>query len=110
MKFCEKCGTVLVVKRKEGNKGWYCKKCNKFTPDKKAKSPTIKQKIEQKEEEIKVFTEEDQYEKYPIAEDIECPKCGNNKAYWVLQQTRGGDEPQTKFLCCTKCKYKWREY
>ena len=39
-----------------------------------------------------------------------CPKCGNTEAYWYMQQTRGGDEPQTKFLKCTKCGYSWREY
>jgi len=96
--------------KKNGNKkGWYCKKCDKFFSDEKAKKTTISEKIEQKDEEIKVFGEDDSYIQYPIT-DVKCGKCGNKKAYWVLQQTRGGDEPQTKFLCCTKCKNKWREY
>jgi DNA-directed RNA polymerase subunit M len=42
--------------------------------------------------------------------DEECPKCGNNKAYWVLRQTRGADEPETRIFECTKCGHKWREY
>lgn len=42
--------------------------------------------------------------------DEECPKCGNGKAYWVLRQTRGADEPETRIFECTKCGHKWREY
>lgn len=40
----------------------------------------------------------------------ECPKCGNNRAYWWLVQTRGGDESSTQFYKCTKCGYTWRLY
>jgi DNA-directed RNA polymerase subunit M len=99
----------LIAQKRNGEKGWYCRKCNKFFKDKKAKETRVSEKLEQTEEKIQVFNEDDGYKQYPIA-DVECPKCGNKKAYWVLQQTRGGDEPQTKFLCCTKCKNKWREY
>ncbi|HEV2427764.1 MAG TPA: transcription factor S [Acidimicrobiales bacterium] len=42
--------------------------------------------------------------------DEECPKCENPKAYWVLRQTRGADEPETRIFECTKCGHKWREY
>ena len=42
--------------------------------------------------------------------DEECPKCGNRKAYWVLRQTRGADEPETRIFRCTKCSHSWREY
>jgi len=39
-----------------------------------------------------------------------CPKYGNGEAYWVLRQTRGSDEPETRIFECTKCGHKWREY
>ncbi len=41
-----------------------------------------------------------------------CTKCGNNKAYWWVIQTRSSDEPPTQFFRCTngKCKHTWREY
>lgn len=42
--------------------------------------------------------------------DEECPKCGNKKAYYWMVQTRAGDEPETKFLKCAKCKHRWRDY
>jgi len=41
---------------------------------------------------------------------VECPKCGNKEAYWVLRQTRAADEPETRIYRCTKCGYSWREY
>ena len=48
-------------------------------------------------------------ETLPITKE-ECPKCGNGKAYYWLIQTRSGDESETKFLRCTKCKHTWRDY
>lgn len=42
---------------------------------------------------------------------ILCPECNEVKeAYWWMQQTRGADEPPTRFYECKKCKYRWREY
>lgn len=41
---------------------------------------------------------------------IECPKCGNKEAYWVLRQTRASDEPETRIFTCTKCEHRWRQY
>ncbi len=41
---------------------------------------------------------------------IPCEKCGNGVAYYWTQQTRGADEPETRFFKCTKCNYTWREY
>ena len=40
----------------------------------------------------------------------ECSKCGNDKAYWWMVQTRGIDESSTQFYRCTKCGYTWRDY
>jgi len=42
-------------------------------------------------------------------EDIECSKCGNKKAYWVLRQMRAADEPETRIFRCTSCSHCWRE-
>jgi DNA-directed RNA polymerase subunit M len=41
---------------------------------------------------------------------IRCPECGHGASYWWLQQTRGADEPTTRFYRCTKCDHTWREY
>ncbi len=40
----------------------------------------------------------------------ECPRCGGERAYWWLIQTRSADEPPTQFFKCVKCKHTWREY
>ena len=39
-----------------------------------------------------------------------CEKCANTIAYYWTQQTRGADEPETRFFKCSKCNYTWREY
>ena len=41
---------------------------------------------------------------------IDCPKCGNNDAYWWMLQTRSADEATTQFYRCTKCGHTWRNY
>lgn len=46
----------------------------------------------------------------PMDRSIQCPKCGNFGAYWETMQTRGADEPETKFLTCVSCGHRWREY
>lgn len=42
--------------------------------------------------------------------EVECPNCGNNEARFWTAQTRAGDEPETKFYKCEKCKHTWRDY
>ena len=41
--------------------------------------------------------------------EARCSKCGNDEAYWYLQQLRGADESETRFFVCTDCEYRWRE-
>lgn len=71
------------------------------------------------EEKSKEFKETSKIaKKIEVVENIEtnpkikitCEKCGNNAAYYWTQQTRGADEPETRFFKCTKCTYTWREY
>lgn len=58
---------------------------------------------------IEVVSDEE-LETMPITDEAECEKCGNKEAYYYTAQTRSGDEPETKFLICTKCGHKWRDY
>lgn len=111
MKFCEVCNSRLKIKQfKEDGKTilrYYCPRCNRVY------EPIVLSSVESKKEEnkpIKVLSEkESKLDTMPTIE-IECPKCGNNKAYWWLLQTRSGDEPPTQFYRCTKCGYTWRMY
>ena len=101
MEFCPKCGSVLIEKNKELR----CIRCNY-----KLKS---KIKIESSEKikkspEIGVITDKDT-DVFPII-NATCLKCGHEEAYFWTSQTRAGDEAETKFFRCTKCKNTWREY
>ena len=101
MEFCQKCGCVLVEK----NGVFKCPRCGY-----RAKS---KIKIEaseslKKKPEIGVITNEDT-DVFPVINAV-CPKCQNKEAYFWTSQTRAGDEAETKFFRCTKCKHTWREY
>ncbi len=111
MEFCEVCGSRLKVKQfKENEKTllrYYCPHCNKVYGFTNFGVTEIKK---EENTEIKILSDnESKIETMPTIE-IECPKCGNNKAYWWLLQTRSGDEPPTQFYRCAKCAYTWRMY
>ena len=103
--FCPKCGSLLKTKLQKTKSIQFCS-CG-YSSDAK-EDTTIKETVKADEKEIEVIDEE-QVEVYPTV-NIECPKCKNKKAYYWLKQTRAGDEPETKFYKCTKCKYTWRDY
>ena len=53
----------------------------------------------------------------PIMASVPCPNCEENvnedgeyQAHTNTKQTRSADEAETKFLTCTHCNHKWREY
>ncbi|MBN1646171.1 transcription factor S [Candidatus Woesearchaeota archaeon] len=105
MMFCDKCGSILKPKTEKGKKVLYCSNCNITQKD--VENATIKETVKKKEPEIEVVPEDD--DTLPTT-DAECSKCKNDLAYYWLVQTRAGDEPETKFLKCTKCKHIWRDY
>lgn len=106
MMFCPKCGSIMFPKKVKGKKVMSCKKCGYEIE--------IKDDIKVKEEikvknDVFVVNEDDELKTYPVIE-AHCPKCGNEKAYFQIIQTRAGDEAPTRFYKCTKCGYVWREY
>ena len=101
MEFCPKCGCVLVMKAK--NPG--CPRC-KYSSKGKLKIESS-EKIEIKPE-IGVISDKDT-DVFPVITTV-CPKCNNKEAYFWTSQTRAGDEGETKFYKCTKCKNTWRDY
>lgn len=105
MLFCPKCGSLLKAKQEKGKTIMYCS-CG-FT-NKNVEATEIKETIKSNDKEIEII-HNDEDNMLPLI-DIECSKCGHGKAYYWLVQTRAGDEPETKFLKCQKCKYTWRDY
>ncbi|MFC1648662.1 transcription factor S [Nanoarchaeota archaeon] len=101
--FCPKCGAILRPKKMKGKNILSCS-CGHSAKDAKAE---IKEVI-QKEKEIEIIQEGQKDQSLPIT-DAKCPDCGNDKARYWLQQMRSGDEPETKFMKCTKCKHIWRD-
>jgi len=100
--FCPKCKRLMRPDKAAGV--WRCGACGTKVPLGSSKvvgasTPTGRNMavIEEKQSTL------------PTAAEM-CPKCGNMEAYWVLRQTRGADEPETRIFECTKCGNKWREY
>lgn len=101
--FCPKCGSILMPKTKGGKTIMACA-CG-YTDD-NGDAAVIKEEMERTEVEV---VDKDETDTLPLTE-AECPKCGHQKAYYWLQQTRASDEPETKFLKCEECKHTWRDY
>lgn len=102
--FCPKCGSLLKPKVEGGKKIMVCS-CG--FKDKKAEKVELKEKVKTPGKEIEIVPEDDTT--LPLTE-AKCPKCGHPRAFYWLVQTRAGDEPETKFLKCEKCKHVWRDY
>jgi transcription factor S len=103
MQFCPKCKSILIPKM-QGKKKVIACSCGYV--DKKGESEPIVEKVKLTEE-IKVISETN--ESLPTTK-ARCPECNNGEAYFWMQQTRAGDEPETRFFKCTKCKHTWRDY
>lgn len=101
MEFCPKCGSVLVEKRKN----FGCMNCS-YVAKGKVKIESSEQMKELKK--TAVLQEKDS-NTMPVTSAV-CPKCGNKEAFFWTSQTRSGDEAETRFFRCTKCKHTWREY
>ena len=89
--FCE-CGGLIIGKKGIAE----CRSCGKKFHGR----VELKSSKEEKKEEIKII--EDNAPNLALT-DMECPKCGNDKAYFALIQTRSMDEPPTHFYKCNKC-------
>jgi DNA-directed RNA polymerase subunit M len=70
---------------------------------------TLVEKKRKQKKEVLVLGEDKDISTLPVTR-AECSQCKNMEAQWWLIQTRSADEPETRFLRCTKCKYTWREY
>lgn len=107
MRFCETCGNVLVVKSSMEDRFLYCKKCDKKVP--LTEEVVIGSSFKENDKAIEIVDENEESE-FPTTQ-IMCPRCDEMvEAFWTMQQTRGGDEPPTKFYECKKCKHRWRDY
>ncbi len=106
MEFCPKCGSLMIPK-KEGKKLiLVCRNCGYIMEEAEVKGYRLRRRPKHKEEPPVV---EEELVKLPTTR-VTCPSCGHNKAYWWMRQTRGADEPSTRFYRCVECGHVWREY
>ncbi len=106
MKFCETCGNLFRMKIEDGERFLYCSCNDKIKP---TEDITISVSQSEDKKEIVVISEGEQ-DTFPVTE-VMCPKCNEmREAQWAVQQTRGGDEPPTRFYQCKTCNWRWREY
>lgn len=111
MKFCPNCGSVLRVQRKAGNMVYVCPKCGyEEVSVKRETSTTIKGGNAPTHGGQPIIVESIEDKNSLPKTKVVCPKCGNDEAYWWMQQTRSADEATTRFFRCTKCGHVWREY
>jgi len=101
MEFCPKCGSVLIEKKKN----FGCARCGYMA---KGRVKIEANEKMQEKQEIGIIKDKDT-DVFPVINEV-CPKCGHREAYFWTAQTRAGDEAETRFFKCTKCKYTWREY
>ncbi|WP_455364391.1 transcription factor S [[Eubacterium] cellulosolvens] len=105
MKFCPKCGSLLIPVQKDEKVIIKCTKCL-YVSEKPVK--TISRMKRDAEKIVVIGKEAQKIRTLPTA-SVECPRCGHNEAsYWIVQ-TRGTDESSTQFFRCLKCGVTWRE-
>jgi len=93
----------------KNEKGKNIMACSCGYTDKKIEKVVLTESVDREGEKELEIVEEDQDKVLPITE-AECPKCMHKKSYYWLIQTRAGDEAETKFHKCVKCKHIWRDY
>ena len=113
--FCEDCGELLDFEIIT-NDNVRCQKCGGETPLENIKNHYIESeekfemskewmnKLKNKEDKLR----QEQKVKKAIIDET-CPKCGYNKLYYYVQQTRSADEGSTVFYECIKCKFKFNQ-
>ncbi|WP_455364803.1 transcription factor S [[Eubacterium] cellulosolvens] len=105
VKFCQRCGSYLTTIELDGKETLGCPKCRT-----EAEPEARIQKVSQRTEAIVTISENEGNMNALPTTSVTCERCGNGEAsYWQVQ-TRGGDEPMTRFYRCTKCSLTWREY
>ena len=103
MKFCPKCGSIMMPKQVNKKAQLICG-CGHTE---ELQNAEIKETNKKQDKKIEVIEKELSIN--PIV-DAECPKCKHPLAeHWEVQ-TRAADEPATRFFKCQKCGHTRREY
>lgn len=102
--FCPNCKALMFP---QGGGQMVCKKCGTTTAGSQAATDAAKTRSLKKDTE-RLVVDGNEPEVLPRTRAM-CPKCSFNEAYWMMKQTRGADEPETRFYICVRCGKRWRE-
>ncbi len=105
MKFCPKCGSLLIPVKKGERVITKCPKCS-YETEKPVKTVS---KVKRDKEKIVVIGKQAQKIRTMPTTKVECPRCGHGEAFYWIVQTRGADESSTQFFRCRSCGVTWRE-
>ncbi|KAG2188105.1 hypothetical protein INT44_000856 [Umbelopsis vinacea] len=112
MLFCPSCGNILLIDQ-DGGQAFNCQTCPYTFHIRDVQSfhiqHTARKSLKRKEVDD-VLGGAAAWENVDSTE-VECPKCGNGRAYFMQIQIRSADEPMSIFYKCTndKCQNQWRE-
>ncbi len=106
VEFCKRCRSILIPLKKGSSSIFKCRSCS-YQTKKNVRSIKINSEEPSRKKEVIILEKDSTM--LPITEQV-CPVCENKKAYWWMQQTRANDEPPTQFFRCVKCRHVWREY
>ena len=121
MEFCPNCETRLETDLNNQGNSIKCTNCGSTiemktqnnVSDNDTSNLSLENSSISSDREIRIL--DDTNEKHDTSNplptiEVDCPKCGNGKAFWWIAQTRSADEPSTQFFRCTTCNNTWRNY
>ncbi len=110
MKYCPKCGSLMLPQKRNNETVLKCPKCGYESLTDNKEDYKVRRTIQRKPDDVILVIDNDVKVEILPKTKIECPRCGGTEAYYWEMQTRAGDEPATRFFKCVKCGYVWREY
>lgn len=113
MRFCPKCNGMMMPARSGGRTVLRCRACGyeeEISGDTPVRIYRVRTKLAKTpQDKIYIIGKGAEVEVLPKTRTL-CPECGNPEAYYWELQTRGADEPATRFFKCARCGHVWREY
>lgn len=106
MQFCDDCGSMMRAEDGE----MVCTECDASVEKDPDLAATYTTTEAQTDDDVIETDEETTFEGKPRTQDVTCDSCGNGEAWYAFLQTASADEPPTRFLKCTDCGHRWREY
>ncbi len=112
IKFCPRCGSVMLPEVRDGKRVLVCRNCGYVEEIAEEGLYRFESKAERtpKDKIIVVDANQPPPTAVVLKGQVRCPRCGHDEVMFWMMQTRSADEPPTRFYKCMRCGYSWREY